>query len=453
MLESLAERYKGAMQVSPMLTRKVVSFQANKDIPRYRWFRYKEAFSADLVGHLLAMHGAESGAALDPFAGAGTTMMACADAGLDADGVELLPVGRAIYEAHDALRGFGAHDFANLKKWCSPGNWPTAESCDLNELRITAGAYPQKSRAQIESFVGALKSAPTKLRPVFLFAALCVLENVSYTRKDGQFLRWDNRSGRKLKQLFHKGDIPEFAAALAQKIKEIAMDAQSDTKLFTDKKRGRTRFLPGSCLDILPDLPDGSYNTVLTSPPYCNRYDYTRTYALELALLGTGEEELAKLRQRMLTCTVENKPKELAHAKWGTPLAWASRQELLAAITGELEQQRRLGMLNNNAIVRMVAGYFKEMACVIWECARLMQSGGRFFMVNDNVRYGGVDISVDLILSDFAQMAGLEVEAIMVSPQAKGNSSQQMGAHGRSALRKCVCVWRSQAVTWCGKKP
>ena len=440
--DSLARRFNGALQVSPMLTRRVVSFQANKSAPRYRWFKYKEAFSADLVRHLLRLHGASSGAALDPFAGAGTALLACADAGMRADGVELLPVGRAIFAAHDALRRFGADDFAELEKWKNSARWSAAPPRPLNELRITAGAYPPKTRAQIESFCGALESAPERPRPVLLFAALCVLEDASYTRKDGQFLRWDNRSGRQLKQLFHKGDIPDFASALAEKITEIVDDAQSGGELFAAKKRGRARLIPGSCLDILPTLPDGAYDVVVTSPPYCNRYDYTRTYALELAMLGVDEKGLSELRQRMLTCTVENRPKALARTEWAEPLRWAARQKLLAEILRGLEAQRERGLLNNNAIVRMVSGYFREMACVIWECARLMRSGGRFFMVNDNVRYGGADISVDFILSSFAESAGLQVENILVSPQAKGNSSQQMGAHGRSALRKCVCVWK-----------
>ena len=61
-------------------------------------------------------------------------------------------------------------------------------------------------------------------------------------------------------------------------------------------------------------------------------------------------------------------------------------------------------------------------------------------MVNDNVRYAGVSISVDTILSDIAQALGFEVEKILVVPGKKGNSSQQMGAYGRVQLRKCVCV-------------
>jgi len=62
--------------------------------------------------------------------------------------------------------------------------------------------------------------------------------------------------------------------------------------------------------------------------------------------------------------------------------------------------------------------------------------------VNDNVRYGGAAIPVDLILSDFAEQAGFDVEAIWVLPTGKGNSSQQMGLHGREELRKSIYIWR-----------
>jgi hypothetical protein len=65
-------------------------------------------------------------------------------------------------------------------------------------------------------------------------------------------------------------------------------------------------------------------------------------------------------------------------------------------------------------------------------------------MVNDNVRYAGASVSVDIILSEIAERLGFETEHILVLPNGKGNSSQQMGAHGREALRKCVYVWRKK---------
>jgi len=99
-------------------------------------------------------------------------------------------------------------------------------------------------------------------------------------------------------------------------------------------------------------------------------------------------------------------------------------------------------LLNNSNIPRMVKNYFLEMAFIIFEMYRVLKNNGFVIMVNDNVRYGGQEIPVDLILSDFAVNFGFILEKIWTLPVGKGNSSQQMGSHGRTELRKCVYVWR-----------
>jgi hypothetical protein len=48
----LYERYASRLVVNPLLTRKLVSFQASKTTPFYRWLKYKEAFSPELVDYL-----------------------------------------------------------------------------------------------------------------------------------------------------------------------------------------------------------------------------------------------------------------------------------------------------------------------------------------------------------------------------------------------------------------
>ena len=62
-------------------------------------------------------------------------------------------------------------------------------------------------------------------------------------------------------------------------------------------------------------------------------------------------------------------------------------------------------------------------------------------MVNYNARYAGASVSVDIILSGIAERLGMKVDNILVLPNGKGNSSQQMGLHGRDEIRKCVYVW------------
>jgi DNA modification methylase len=194
----------------------------------------------------------------------------------------------------------------------------------------------------------------------------------------------------------------------------------------------------------MPKLEANSFDCLITSPPYCNRYDYTRTYALELALLGVDEDGLAKLRQEMLSCTVENRAKDLItlNPAWKAAIKAADNHELLQAILSYLEWLKSLDLLNNNGIARMVRGYFYEMACIIAESARVLKPGSLLIMVNDNVRYAGASISVDIILTELAEQLGFTGEQILVLPNGKGNSSQQMGAHGREQLRKCVYIWR-----------
>lgn len=148
-----------------------------------------------------------------------------------------------------------------------------------------------------------------------------------------------------------------------------------------------------------------------------------------------------------MTCTVENREKENLDQFFSQDIfqrankAFENQKELQTIIK-YLDEKKDNKELNNPGIVRMVKNYFYETALVIFECARLLKSGAPFVMVNDNVRYAGANIPVDLILSDIAQEAGFEVEKIWVLPTGKGNSSQQMGVHGREELRKCVYVWR-----------
>jgi hypothetical protein len=89
----------------------------------------------------------------------------------------------------------------------------------------------------------------------------------------------------------------------------------------------------------------------------------------------------------------------------------------------------------------MVRNYFLEMAVVIVELSRIVRSGGRVVVVNDNVQYAGEEVPVDLILSDIASHFGFRTEVIWTLGRGKGNSSQQMGSHGRNELRKCAYVW------------
>jgi DNA modification methylase len=317
----LAAHFSEKVVFDQNLTRKIVSFQANKICRYYRWYKYKEAFSADLVKYLLHAYPVKEGKILDPFAGSGTSLFACASLGYDADGIELLPVGQKIIEANITARYIDKNKITSvLKKWIVVQPWNQEGRCEnVNILNITFGAYSDLTCHKIKRYLHEIKHEDIEAKEILFFALVCILESISYTRKDGQYLRWDYRACRKNgSSSFDKGEIVSFDKAVCKKLAEIKDDITlSDythslfPELQPNIRKGSIHLEKGSCLEILPKLNDESYSAVITSPPYCNRYDYTRIYALELALLGITEEQLLKLRQVMLSCTVENKEKEL----------------------------------------------------------------------------------------------------------------------------------------------
>jgi len=462
--KELYDRFRYRLVTNQRLNRTLVSFQANRKLPYYRWLKYKEGFSARFIEYVIEELTSSPGVLLDPFAGTGTALFAARKLGWNTIGIELLPVGFFAAEARMAADSVDPRGFQRKVNRTDKVKWEDyyTSRWKLGHAPITQGAFPEHTERSIvgyRAYCAGIRNA--HVRTLFELACLSTLESVSYTRKDGQYLRWDYRARKeRSNSKFDKGPIPDFDSAIRQKLRQICNDLlnkdHGPTELFdvgTDnRKAGYLDLRRGSCLEMLPELPDESVDLVVTSPPYCNRYDYTRTYALELIYLGASADDIKTLRQDLLSCTVENKTKieqlrafyvsrEMGDVFDGIVTVF-EQQEALHEALGVLETFGSSGKLNNTNIPNMVRNYFLEMAFVVRELGRIVRPGGTIVMVNDNVRYAGEEIPVDLILSDFAESFGMETRHIWTLARGKGNSSQQMGVHGRSELRKCVYVWK-----------
>ena len=443
---TLHERFMGRLSVNPGLNSRMVSYRGNRNAPGFRWMKYKEAFSIELIEQLLER--VQPASVLDPFSGLGTCPLVAAGRGLSATGIEIVPVGllaaNAIAVAANGVRSDTFVQAATSLIDHIDSNRAIGSEHIFPHVRITKRAFPAETElalAKARQFISRI-SDPNIVTMLNL-ACMSVLESVSYTQKDGQYLRWDQRSGKSLNSHFRKRSILEFKDALGQRLREMIEDI---VVLRDCYGRGIPNFVRGSSLDHLTTLSSGSFDMVITSPPYANRYDYTRIYALELAWLGYNQEGFKTLRQNMLSATVENKSKkEWLLKEYPDPsmarsaLSMYEKQGAVHEFLGILNES--VVQLSNRHIVRMLEGYFLEMALIVAELGRIVKPGGIVAMVNDNVQYHGEELPVDLILSDFAEESGFACDRIWTLPRGKGNPSQQMLRFGRREQRKCVYWW------------
>jgi len=454
--------------VSNDFNRQSVSYQLSKNDCLHRWLKYKEGFSADLVKRLLKEFDIKQGdTVIDPFVGSGTTSLVCQMQGINSIGLDILPMSGISIKAKQSVFKY---DLAEIKRLILEiENLSMSDNYNNRTpyITITDGAFPETTEKEI-AFFTAWNNESRYSEIAKNLVTLCILnslEKVSYTAKDGQFLRWDYRSKKMLESAEYrrnngktplvirldKGILPSLRQSMLEELNGVYTDISSIRKNATCST-GKLTFIEGNALYELPKLESNLLNGVITSPPYCNRYDYTRTYALELAYLGITDEKIKKLRQELLSCTVENKPKidcirehyiALGKEKdFNRIMNIIDNNKTLAEINHSLNERSKNGDINNKGVLRMVTGYFLELTFIYAELFRLCKPGAKVAFVNDNVRYGGEIISVDFISTELAEQIGFKPVKIYSLKQQKGNSSQQMAKFGRVPLRKSITVWK-----------
>jgi len=192
----LHARFKHRLKINHELDRTLVSYQANKSENGHRWCKYKEGFSAKLIHYIFDKLQIESGRILDPFAGAGTTLFVSNERGVNATGIELLPSSAEIIEVRrEVMRCDKEKLAASIRKFRASQIWENTGTIEpFHHLPITDGAFPKSTEYLLGRYLHEASRIRDKLlRRVLRFAALCILESISYTRKDGQYLRWDTK--------------------------------------------------------------------------------------------------------------------------------------------------------------------------------------------------------------------------------------------------------------------
>jgi site-specific DNA-methyltransferase (cytosine-N4-specific) len=417
--EKLEAKFKSRMYEELRL-KSFVSYVGNKNIPLLRIYRYKEAFAFNFVRDFLKRFGVNSDDyVFDPFSGLGTTIFTSMLYGIPSIGIDRLPVAYFISKTLPLFLFLKENEIK--KVWTSvksrvEKSEPSEVAMDVPIMQV---AFSKENLLLLRKLKSAIDELPEPYRNIFILLFFSILEECSFTSKDGQFLR-----------LRRNKEVSNPIEAMSNKVAQVEEDVRRIKLLYPDLSIDR-EIIPDVYLADTRDLSNIEFKKkptiIITSPPYANRYDYTRTYSLELCFhFVKSFEELKAIRFGILRSHIESKVRK--DEKPPHPAV----EEVIEALSRK--------ELNNPKIPDMITAYFVDMQRVIKEWYKVLAPGAKVVMVVDNVRFEGEMIPVDLILSEMAEEVGFEVKEIIVA-RYKGNSSQQMKKYGKIPVRESIVIW------------
>lgn len=385
--------------------------------PIHRWFRYREGFSPTLITEL------ELGERiLDPFSGSGSIMVGAAQQGRSSVGIDVNPL--AAFVARVKLTPLAARDVKAAQKFLAKFEaamdhgdvWP------VPGLRISEKVFEPdvleavlRLRALIER-----GSENEGLRKFLFLAWLSILQDVGSYFKEGNGIKYRNRKRLKTgyvarpeglwqRERFGSDQKAFVVSAFRTRLTEMLEDVPA----WSSGDWAAQRVIEGNSLEEAERLDPASFDSVLFSPPYANRFDYFESQKVELWFGGFVEtyEDMIALRKRSV------------------------RSHLGAALDREVaplpEIEHLIDLIDPDSYaVRMrvpslIRGYFTDMASILESSRRALRPGGACFVVVGNSAYGGMIIPTDSLIARLGIEAGFENAAVVpvrhltVAPQQR----------------------------------
>ncbi len=399
------------------------SSQNNKLDPRDRafhdWYRFVLSFPPHLVRkYLQEFELDERHTVLDPFCGTGTTLVEAKKNMIGAIGLEANPF---------------PHFAASVKT-----DW----AIDANALRSRSYEIANKARELLQSqgiddnqrYDGDIDALPLKtlspdaakllikdsISPLPLHKVLVLLECLEEHRTEpyyrhallglGSALLFsisNLRFGPEVGIGKPKGDIPVIPSWLHE-VNKIALDLSA----VAGKPYPLTSVRLADAREIGDVVEPNSIHAVITSPPYPNEKDYTRTTRLESVVLGfiTSMAELRRFKKQLIRSNTRGVYTTDTDDQW---IAHHSEIQRVA----EAIEKRRLELGKTSGFEKLYEKvtrlYFGGMARHLAELRPVLRPGAQLaYVVGDQASYLRVMIRTGQILADIAQRLGYDLVRI-----------------------------------------
>jgi len=393
------------------------------DRAAHRWYRFVLSFPPHLVRNYVVKFGLDTRhRVLDPFCGTGTTVVECKKLGIPAFGLESNPV--ACFASRTKL------------------NWEIDADGLLHHAQLVAKAVNRQLKnddisedAGLPLFETAGVGNPTlrgispeaaklllgnSISPLPLHKTLTLLDEIERQRdehfRDHERLALAASLVNGISNLHFgpevgvgpvKTDAPVTALWL-QGVRQMA----EDLRALQNRRNADVIIHEADARDVAHILPPESVDAVITSPPYPNEKDYTRTTRLESVLLGfiQSKEDLRALKRHL----VRSNTRGVFKADTDDILVEGHRE--IERIAAAIEQRRR-ELDKDSGFERLYARvtklYFGGMKRHLTELRKVLRPGAQLaFVVGDQASYLRVMIRTGEILADIATSLGYEVTGI-----------------------------------------
>ncbi len=387
-----------------------------EDRPAHDWYRFVLSYPPHLVRHYLKEFKIGAGqVVLDPFCGTGTTLVECKKLGIAGVGIEANDLA---FFASAVKVDWGIDPKGLLKD---------AQAIERKaRIRLEAQGIDDDGLMPMRPGRQKLESLPPEsykllltnsISPLPLHKTLVLLKairgegNSRYFRHETLALA--NALVNSISNLEFgpevgvgplKEDAPVLSAWLAR-VQGMAEDLRNLRLLKpapTDMHRADSR-------SIGRILSPCSIDAVITSPPYPNEKDYTRTTRLESVMLGylKNKQDLQSLKRSLMRSNTRNVYKGDDDDLW-----IADHQEIQEI--AQMIEEKRIRMGKTSGFERMYHKvtklYFGGMARHLAELRPALKSGAMLaYVVGDQASYLQILIRTGKLLGEIAQSLGYEL--------------------------------------------
>lgn len=375
------------------------------DSPVHDWYRFVLSFPPHLVREYIEKFGiCKEDVVLDPFCGTGTTNVECKKHGIPSIGIEANPIACFASSAKcnwaaDTAQMFQeaeqiAQRAADLIENCKELKCLTEEQSKL----IIKNSISERPLSQVLILKEAILAAHSQYEDYFLLA---LAKNIvcSYSN-----LKFGPEVGISRKKVY---DVDVVSVWLRQ-----VLVMQNDVCRISGLRDVPSDIISGDARSISKMPFTKKVNFVITSPPYPNEKDYSRTTRLESVLLGfiNSKEQLRAVKQQFIRSNTKNV------YKGDNDSQYVEKIDSISELSKSIEK-RRIELNKTSGFEKLYSSvvklYFGGMARHFQELKPILAPNAKLaYVVGDQASYFKIPIRTAELLAEVAENAGFEVESI-----------------------------------------